>query len=58
MNRFYYTFCEMDDDSFEYVVFDRRRGDNFLAPCPNSESAEKIVDALNAAMPVDLGVFG
>lgn len=56
MPRFYYVFCEMDDDSWEYVIFDRLRGsDSHMALTVSSDDAEKIVDALNAPKP---GIFG
>lgn len=58
MNRFYYEFREMADDSWEYCVFDRRRGsDSYLAICATVSDAEKIVDALNAVKPPAPDVF-
>lgn len=55
MPRFYYEFVELEaagDESreFTYVLYDRRRGDHELARCEHVADAEKIVDALNAAL--------
>ncbi len=59
MNRFYYEFCQMDDDTWDYCVFDRRRGsDQQIAIATSSNDAEKIVEALNAYKAPSLGVFG
>lgn len=48
MNRFYYEYCELEDDTWEYVVFDRRLG-RHIALCVHDVDAEKIVAALIAA---------
>lgn len=59
MKRFYYEHVEMDDDTWDYCVFDRRRGsDSYLAICASVGDAQKIVDALNAYKAPALGVFG
>lgn len=63
MPYFYYQYTLMDDGSHEYIVSDRRLGeDDDIAICPNSWTAEKVVAALNAAEPVpapkSLGIFG
>lgn len=48
MPRFYFQYCELEDDSWEYVVFDRLRGsDNHIALCVRDTDAEKICAALN-----------
>lgn len=59
MPRFYWAYREMSDDTFDYCVFDRRRGsDQQIAIATSSDDAEKIVDALNAYKAPSVGVFG
>lgn len=59
MPRFYYEYCDMDDDTWDYCVFDRRRGsDTYLAICATATDAEKIVEALNGYKKPDAGIFG
>lgn len=59
MPRFHYIYCELEDGTWEYVIFDRRRGsDNHLALCVHEDDAQKIVHALNAHKRPSLGVFG
>lgn len=61
MHRFYYTWTQFEDDTWDYCVFDKLRGDRYLAACGTSEDAEKIVAALNGytpPAPPSLGIFG
>lgn len=59
---FYAEWTQLEDDTWDYCVFDRRRGDFYLAACGKQADAEKVVAALNAAEPrpepVSLGIFG
>jgi hypothetical protein len=57
MPRFFYEWMEFEDGSWEYGIFDRRRGsDNVLAYCGDQTDAERIAAALNA--PKLASVFG
>jgi hypothetical protein len=60
MPRFYYEFCELEDDSWIYCVYDRRHGDDEIARCERGDDAERIVDALNghkASAPPAANIF-